>query len=63
MLSQLTVESKEYQSKQEMYESEFNLIVIYLIEREENEKRTNKGKEKDSQSQLTQKMSDDCYMT
>ena len=63
MLGQFTVESRDNQIKQRMYESYFNLIVIYLIEREENEKRTNKGKEKDSQSQLTQKMSDDCYTT
>ena len=47
MLSQLKVESKEYQSKQEMYESEFNLVVIYLIELEENKNRKNEGKEKD----------------
>ena len=50
MLGHLTVESRENQSKQGMYESEFNLIVIYLIEREENEKRTNEGKEKDRHS-------------
>ena len=63
MIGHLTVESRENQSKQVMHESEFNLIVIYLIEREENEKRTNEGKDKYRQSQLTQKMSDDCDMT
>ena len=46
----MTVKSIEYQSKQEMYKSEFNLIVIYLIEQEEKEKRTNEGKEKDRRS-------------
>ena len=46
MLGHLIVESRDNESKQEMYESEFNLIVIYLIEQEENEKRTNEGKEK-----------------
>ena len=50
MLGHLTVESRENQSKKGIYESEFNLIVIYIIEREENEKRTNEGKEKDRQS-------------
>ena len=47
MIGQLTVDSRENQSKHGMYESEFNLIVIYLIEREEKEKRTNEGNEKD----------------
>ena len=40
MLGHLTIESGENQSKQGMYESEFNLIVVYLIEQEENKKRT-----------------------
>ena len=55
MLGHLTVESRENQSKKGIYESEFNLIVIYLIEQEEKEKRTNEGKEKDRRShfQLT----------
>ena len=35
-----------------MYESEFNLIVIYLIEREDIEKRTNEEKDKDRHSNL-----------
>ena len=35
MLGHLIVESREYQKKQEIYESEFNLIVIYFIKREE----------------------------
>ena len=46
MLGHLTFESRDNQSKQGMYELEFNLIVIYLIEREENEKRINEGREK-----------------
>ena len=50
MLGHLTVESRENQSKQGMYESEFNLIVIHLIEREDNENGTNKVKEKDRHS-------------
>ena len=50
MLGHFTVKSRENQSKQGMYESEFNLIVIYLIELEKNKKRTNKGKEKDKYS-------------
>ena len=33
-----------------MYELDFNLIVIYLIERENNKKRINEGKEKDRHS-------------
>ena len=61
MLGHLTVESRENQSKQGMYKSEFNLILIYLIEQEENEKITNEVKEKDCQYRLTQKISDDCY--
>ena len=49
MLGHLTVESRDNQSKQRIYGSYFNLIVIYLIEREENEKITNERKEKDRQ--------------
>ena len=50
MLWHLIVESRENQSKQGMYELDFNLIVIYLIERENNKKRINEGKEKDRHS-------------
>ena len=50
MLGHLKVESRENQSTQGTSESQFNLIVIYLIEQEEKEKRTNKGNEKDCQS-------------
>ena len=63
MLGHLIVESRDNENKQEIYESEFNLIVIYLIGREENQKRTNEGKEKDRQSRLTRNISDDFYMT
>ena len=57
MIGHLIVDSRENQSKKGMYESEFKLIMIYLIEREDNEKRTSEGKEKDRQSRLTRKMS------
>ena len=50
MLGHMTVESRDNQIKQGIYKSEFNLIVIYLIDQEENEKRTNKRKEKDRNS-------------
>ena len=63
MLGHLTVELRENQSKQGMSESEFKLIVIYLIEQEYNEKRTKERKDQDRQYPLTQKMSDDCYTT
>ena len=63
MLGHLIVDSRENQSKKGMYESEFKLIMIYLIEREENEKRTNEGKEKYCQYRLTRNISDDCYTT
>ena len=42
MLDPLTVESREYQIKQDMYESEFNLIVIYFIKLEESKRRKEK---------------------
>ena len=61
MLGHLIIESIENQIKQGMYESEFKLIMVYLIEQEDNEKRTSEGKEKDHQYLLTRKMSDDCY--
>ena len=39
MLGHLIVESSENKTKQEMYESEFNLIVICLIKREDSKRR------------------------
>ena len=61
MLGHLTVELRDNKSKQGMSESEFKLVVIYLMEREYNEKITNEGKDTYRQSRLTRKMSDDCY--
>ena len=50
MLGHLTVESRENQSKQRIHEPEFNLIVMYLIEQEENKNKTNEGKDEDRHS-------------